>query len=388
MTTGQAIRRRIETDVRAAEASVIRLSHAIHADPELAFAEVKASRALGELLEAHGFTVEYGLWELPTAVRASIGDGELHVAICAEYDALPEIGHACGHNVIAAAAAGAALGLRSVADELGLTVTVLGCPAEEGGGGKALMIERGAFAGVHAAMMIHPGPEENWEMTGPAAGQIAVEFTGRAAHAGGNPEDGVNAADAMTLSQVAIGLLRQQLAPGDRIAGVVDAAGSAPNVIPDSSRGRWVLRAPTAERLFALRDRVTRCFEAGAHATGCELSLTRPAPDYLDLRQDPGLVRLFSENARRLGRESSRGAERFAGASTDMGNVSHILPTIHPMLGLGCAPAANHHADFTAAAISPAADRAVIDGAIAMAWTAVDLAERDASTSRRTGAPR
>ncbi|MBW0105411.1 M20 family metallopeptidase [Pseudonocardia sp. KRD291] len=369
-----AVKRDVDARIRAGRAELLGLSHRIHSHPELAFEETRASAWVAEALDAHGLTVEHGCYGLPTAVRATVGSGPRHVGICAEYDALPDIGHACGHNVIAAAAVGAALGLAGVADDLGLTVTVLGTPAEEGGGGKALMLERGAFDGLDAAMMVHPAAVEMAAMPGSAVSVFDVAFRGTPAHAGAYAERGVNAADAMTVAQVAIGLLRQQTTGTDRIQGVVSAAGTAANVIPDLSRGRWIVRTETLDGLAPLTARVRRCFEAGALATGCDLELVPACPDYADLRPDAGLLSLYRANAEALGRTfPALPAGGVVGAATDMGNVSHVVPTIHPMLGLDCA-AVNHQPEFTAAAVTPTADRAVVDGAVAMAWTAVDLA--------------
>lgn len=371
-----AAKRQIAARVGAAESGLLGLSHRIHADPELAFEEVRASAWVAEALADAGFAVEHGCYGLPTAVRATIGTGPVHVGICAEYDALPEMGHACGHNVIAAAAVGAGLGLAGLADDLGLTVTVLGTPAEEGGGGKILMLRRGAFDGLDAAMMVHPAAVEMAAMPGSAVSVFDVSYRGTPAHAGAYPERGVNAADAMTVAQVAIGLLRQQTRGTDRIQGMVTEAGTAPNIIPDLSRGRWIVRTDAVDALAPLTERVRRCFEAGALATGCELDTAPACPDYADLRPDPGLLALYRANAEALGRTFPELPGSMAGAATDMGNVSHVVPTIHPMLGLDCAPAVNHQPEFTAAAITPAADRAVVDGAVAMAWTAADLAAR------------
>jgi len=362
--------------IRAAADDLIALSHRIHAHPELAFEEHRASAWVAGALSDAGFAVRHGCYELPTAVEATIGTGPTHVAICAEYDALPDIGHACGHNIIAAAAVGAGLGLASLADGLGLTVRVLGTPAEEGGGGKVLMLERGAFAGVHAAMMVHPAPVEMATLPPMAVSQFDVAYRGKPAHAGAFPELGVNAADAMTVAQVAIALLRQQTAPTDRIHGISTEGGVAPNVIPDVSRGRWMVRTSSMDALQALAGRVHRCFEAGALATGCELSIAPSGPDYADLRADQDLLQLWVANATALGREFPELPDGPGGAATDMGNVSHVVPTIHPILGLDCLPAVNHQPEFTAACITQAADRAVLDGAIGMAWTAVDVSER------------
>ncbi len=369
-------KRIIESRIRDAGTQLIDLSHRIHASPELAFEEVRASAWLAEALADKGLKVRHGCYGLPTAVRATIGSGPVHVGICAEYDALPEMGHACGHNIIAAAAAGAGLGLAPVVDELGLTVTVLGTPAEEGGGGKILMLEKGAFDGMNAAMMIHPSAVEMAAMPGSAVSVFDVSYRGKSAHAGAYPHLGINAADAMTIAQVAIGLLRQQTAETDRIGGVTTGAGTAPNIIPDASKGRWVVRADTSAALAPLKERVMRCFDAGALASGCDLTTTAVCPDYADVRPDPALLAHYRANAEALGRVFPAPKDA-VGAATDMGNVSHVVPTIHPMLGLDCLPAVNHQPEFAAACVTPTADRAVIDGAIAMAWTAVDVA-RDA----------
>ncbi|WP_371749813.1 M20 family metallopeptidase [Streptomyces sp. NBC_01283] len=365
----------VGTQIQSRSAELVSLSHRIHAHPELAFEETLASRWVAEALDGAGFEVRHGCYDLPTAVHATIGSGPVHVGICAEYDALPEIGHACGHNIIAAAAVGAAVGLADVADDLGLTVSVFGTPAEEGGGGKVLMLERGAFDGLDAAMMVHPAATEMAAMPGLAVSQFDISYQGRPAHAGAWPEEGVNALDALTLAQVGIGLLRQQTRADDRIHGIVTDGGSAANIIPDRTGGRWIVRSATREALDRLTPRVHRCFEAGALATGCDLTIRSGGPDYADLRPDPALLSLYRANAEALGRSfpplPPGGA---VGAATDMGNVSHVVPSIHPMLGLDCPGTVNHQPGFTAACITPAADRAVLDGATALAWTAADLA--------------
>ncbi|MEU4895790.1 M20 family metallopeptidase [Streptomyces sp. NPDC044780] len=372
--TGDAAKDAAARRVHAAEDQLTALSHRIHAHPEPAFEEHLASRWVADALSDAGFDVRHGCYGLPTAVAATIGSGPTHIAVCAEYDALPDIGHACGHNVIAAAAVGAGLALAPLADDLGLTVRVLGTPAEEGGGGKVRMLEQGAFDGLRAAMMVHPAAVEMAAMPGLAVTQFDVTYRGKPAHAGAYPELGTNAADAMTLAQVAIGLLRQQTAASDRVHGIVTEAGTAANIIPDVSRGRWIVRTDRLDTLQPLARRVHRCFEAGALATGCELTTAPAGPDYADLRPDPDLLALWVANATALGRSFPELPDRVVGAATDMGNVSHVVPTIHPMLGLDCHPAVNHQPEFTAACITPAADRAVLDGALGMAWTAIDVA--------------
>jgi amidohydrolase len=363
--------------IEGARDSLIELSHALHADPEIAFQEVRASASVADQLDAAGFTVTRGLGGLPTAVSGVFGSGPLHVAIVAEYDALPGVGHACGHNIICAAAMGAALGLAAVAGELGLKVSLIGTPAEEGGGGKITLLEEGAFAGVHAAMMVHPAPLDTLDPLILAAQTLEIAYTGREAHAAGAPELGINAADAFVVAQVGIGLLRQHLPPLTRVHGIVDKGGEAPNIVPAHTSGRFMVRARTTDELEALRDRVVACFEAGATATGARLEV-RPRVRYAHMEQDPEIVERYRLNAEALGRRFYPFAESGLGpVSTDMGDVSLALPSIHPMIGIDSLPAVNHQPEFTDAAASPAGDRAVIDGALAMAWTAIDLTQSE-----------
>ena len=366
--------------VSAADETLIGLSHRIHAHPELNFEEVQSSAWVAGVLADAGFAVEMGVAGLPTAFTATVGRGPLTVGICAEYDALPGIGHACGHNIIAAAAAGAGLALLPLVDDLGLTVKVFGTPAEEGGGGKIFMLERGAFDGVHAAMMVHPAPAERETMTCLAVSHSEVVYHGKSAHASAWPEQGINAADALTVAQVAIGLLRQHVARSDRIHGIVTHGGDAPNVVPELTKGIWLVRARTLEELAVLEPRVRACFEAGALATGSTLEINEVSPAYSEMRHDTELAARYKANASSLGRTfpdlPGELWDRTAG-STDMGNVSLAIPTIHPMLSLDCLPASNHQPEFTAACITPVADRAALDGAMAMAMTCVDIATEE-----------
>jgi amidohydrolase len=367
------------------------LSHQLHAHPETAWHEERAAAWVSAELADAGFDVQTGACELPTAFIARAGTGPLHIGICAEYDALPAVGHACGHNIIAASSVGAGLALAAVADDLGLTVTVLGTPAEEGGGGKVFMLERGAFDGIHAAMMVHPGPVDVAEARPFAVSHMLVRFRGKATHAAAYPEQGINAADAFTVAQVAIGLLRQQLLPSTRVHGVVTHAGDAPNIIPDQTEGRWYVRAESLDELAGLEPKIRRCFEAGALATGCELEIEAEAPPYAEFRNDPELLPLYRANAEHLGREflpsdGSGGAAGLAGrmnrASTDMGNVSLVVPAIHPYIGIDSLPAVNHQKEFAAHCVTPTADRALTDAATALAWTAADAALNPALRTR------
>jgi amidohydrolase len=363
---------------------LVSLSHRVHATPELCYEETASARAVAETMRAGGLAVEEGVYDLPTALESRSGGGDLVVAVCAEYDALPGVGHACGHNIIAATAVGAGLALAAVADDVGLTVRVLGTPAEEGGGGKVLMLERGAFTGVHAAMMVHPWPSERLTGTCLAVAHFDVHYTGREAHASAAPWEGVNAQDALTVAQVAIGLLRQQLPPGDQVHGVVTASTAAANIIPAAVMARYMVRSPTIEGLAALRPRVEACFEAGALATGCRVAYQELSPVYSHMEADPALLAVYRANAETLGRTfdaDDAGTPRPT-FSTDMANVSLAVPTIHPLIGIETNGAVNHQREFAAACITESADAAVRDGAVALAWTAIDAATDPALRAR------
>lgn len=372
--------------IKQSKKKLLALSHRIHAHPELGFEEEKACAWLCEELADAGFEVKRGICDLPTAFSARAGHGPLHVAICAEYDSLPEIGHACGHNMIAAMAAGAGVAAAHVADEAGLTVHVIGTPAEEVGNasGKVLLLERGAFAGMHAAMMVHPAPVEILEAHLIAASMFDVHYTGREAHASAFPEMGINAADALTIAQTSIGLLRQHLRQTDRVHGITTHGGDAPNVVPAHTSGRYLVRGENLAELEEVRAKVYRCFEAGAMATGARLEIRGGDKPYADVRYDHEISQIYKRNAETIGRnfpELAPAMSRLA-ASTDMGNISYAIPSIHPMIGINSLPAGNHQPEFTAHCVTAEADKAVVDGALAMAWTAIDMAQ-DANVRSR-----
>jgi amidohydrolase len=372
---GQAARAASDAAVTRHADLLIGLSHAVHGDAELAFEEHRSSERLITELASRGFTVEQGVAGLDTAFVASVGSGPLTIAICAEYDALPGIGHACGHNVIAAAAVGAGLALAPLADDLGLTIKVMGTPAEEGGGGKIHMLDAGVFDGVHAAMMVHPAPQESLTLPCLAVEHVRVSYRGREAHAAGFPELGINAADALTVAQVGIGLLRQHLEPSHRVHGIVTHGGDAPNIVPGRTEGAWYVRASTLAELEGLSPRVRACFEAGALATGCDVEVELIGPRYSEFLPDALLLEHYEREAIAVGRVfGQRDATRQLSGSTDMANVSLTIPTIHPMLGIDSGGAVNHQPEFAAAAINASADRAVLDGAAAMARTTIALA--------------
>ncbi len=375
---------RVRDAIDAARDELIELSHFVHAHPELGYEEFVSAEAVAAAAEGHGFAVERGVASRPTAFRATAGNGGLHVAYCAEYDALPDVGHACGHNIIAAASLGAALGLAAVADELDLSVVLLGTPSEEGGGGKIDLLEAGYFDDVHAAMMVHPWPEERLEAACLAVDHFDVTFTGREAHASAAPWEGVNALDALTVAQVAIGLLRQHLHPGDQIHGIVVEGGAAANIVPAHVVARYMCRATTAQGLARLRERVDACFDSGARATGATWHTEELGHAFSHMTSDREILAHYRRAAESRGRRFDRDDEGAPAPtlSTDMANVSLVVPSIHPLLGLATGGAVNHQPAFTAACVTPDADRAVIDGAVALALTAVSVARDEALRAR------
>jgi amidohydrolase len=356
---------------------LVSLSHFIHEHPELGYEEYESSTVLANFIEGQGFEVERGSAGLPTAFRATKGTGDLHVVYCAEYDALPDVGHACGHNIIATSSLGAAIGLGAVADDAGVTVTLLGTPSEEGGGGKVDLLDAGYFDDAHAAMMVHPFPSDRLEATVLAVDHFDVVYIGKEAHASAAPWEGVNALDALTIAQVALGLLRQQLRPGDQVHGIVTEGGSAANIIPSRVVGRFMARSVTFDRLAQLRERVNACFEAGALATGATLAFKELGHPFSHLESDLDILAHYRQAAEALGRDFHLDDEEAPRPtiSTDMGNVSLKVPSIHPLLMIPTNGAINHQPEFTAACVTPDADQAVIDGALALAHTAIAMAE-------------
>lgn len=379
-----ALKERTGAAVAGDRDRLVGLSHRIHGKPELGFEEESSSDWCASELSDGGLSVETGVGDIPTAFVATAGSGPFVIGICAEYDALPGIGHGCGHNVIAAAAVGAGRAIAAVADDLGITIKVFGTPAEEGGGGKILMLERGVFDGVHAAMMVHPAPGELDRMPCLAVEHYEVVYRGKEAHASAFPDRGVNAADALTVAQVAIGLLRQQAGDRDQVHGIVTLGGAAPNIIPAHTEARYYVRARSLAALEAWSPKVRRCFEAGAVATGAALEFRPGGPTYSEFDTDEAMAALYQSNAEALGRSFPEMTGRPMSGSTDMANVSLAIPSIHPMLGIESWPAVNHQPEFTAAAAAPPADQAVVDGATAMAWTVVDLATDEGERSRLT----
>jgi amidohydrolase len=373
----------VEDAVNRRRGDLVELSHSIHAEPELAFAERRSCTKTQTLVAERGFEISKAVGGLETAFRAEYGSGPLVIGVCAEYDALPGLGHACGHNIIAASAVGTALALAEVADELGIKVVLVGTPAEEKGGGKVLLLDAGVFDDIAVTVMLHPGPLDIAAARSLSLSQVAVEYRGREAHAAVAPFLGVNAVDAITVAQVAIGLLRQQLAPGQMVHGIITDGGQATNVIPARAEMHYTMRATETSSLRELEQRMANCFLAGAVATGCEHEVTETEPSYHELTPDTWLANTFRDEMVRVGRTPAP-AELEAAlplGSTDMGNVTQMMPGIHPIVGIDAGGASVHQKEFAAAAAGPSADTAVVEGAIMLARTVVKLAstpgERD-----------
>ncbi len=361
--------------------TLLGLSHHIHANPELAFREFIAAEALTNAVEEAGLSVTRGAFGLETGYASEFGDTEGNgtVAILSEYDALPGIGHSCGHNIIAASGLGAALALSKVPGWRG-KLRYLGTPAEERGGGKEIMAQNGAFDGVDAALMVHPAGLDLTTMPSIALSSVEAVYDGQSAHASAMPHRGLNALDGVVISYQAIAALRQHIRPSERIHGIITDGGKAPNIVPDRAAALYYIRAQDASALAKLKARVKACLEAGAAASGTQVTLNWAQVDYLDLKTNDKLANAYDQNIRALGREpidASQMPSSFAG-STDMGNVSHRVPSIHPMIS--CAPpnVVIHNPEFAKWAGSDKGDAAVLDGAKALAMTAIDYFENDA----------
>jgi len=354
--------------------ALLAASHDIHGRPELGFAEHHAHEVLTALLDTAGLDVTPHAYGLATAFSARAGSGGPTVAVLCEYDALPVIGHACGHNIIGTAGVGAGIAAAALADELGGTVVVLGTPAEEGGGGKILMAEAGAFDDVDAALMVHPAGADLSRFGAIAIQQLEVTYQGRAAHAAAAPQAGRNALDAAVLGYVNVAALRQHIRTDERIHGIFTKAGDAANVVPEHTAATWYVRSPTVKGLEKLKARVLTCLEAGATAAGCGMEHQWIDPAFANMVDNDPMIERYRANLARTGRTliDPTSMAQVIG-STDMGNVSHVVASIHPMIAVSPPSVAIHTQDFVRYAGGPEGDRAVIDGAKAMVATVVDL---------------
>ena len=353
---------------------LVDVSHQIHANPELNYEERFAHELLTGVLEREGLNVTRSARGVATAFEATAGADGPTVAVVCEYDALPGIGHACGHNIIATAGLGAGLAAASMAEELGGRVVIMGTPAEEGGGGKILLARRGAFEGVDAAMMVHPAGYDLSRMDVIAVQELTATYTGRAAHAAAFPQKGRNALDAAVLGYLNVAALRQHIRPNERVHGIFTIGGDKPNIVPALAETHWMVRSPSIRTLAPLKERVAACLEAGAVAAGCEVELAWNPIVYADMLDNTVMVELYRSNSDALGRPLLDPDPKLAVVgSTDMGNVSYVVPSIHPMIQAAPGGVPIHTPEFTGHARSETGDRAVVDGALAMAWTVADL---------------
>ena len=385
----EKIHRSITQRIDEVADTLLSTSHAIHAQPELAFKEFFACETLTQVLEEHDINAEKAVYSLETSFEATLNASEetATAAILAEYDALPGIGHACGHNIIATSALGATLGLQAVADQLPGKIRLIGTPAEEKGGGKELMARNGAFDGVDAAMMIHPAGTNLASMPCICVAEVEVIYHGKSSHASAMPHKGINALDGLLLAYQAISNLRQHIRSTERIHGIITEGGAAPNIVPDHAVGQFYVRAADERELALLKPRVQACFEAGAKGSGSEVEVNWANVDYLDLNTNWPLADKFQEHAESLGREfiPYEQALGFGAGSTDMGNVSHRIPSIHPMLAVAPPNVVIHNPEFTKWAASEKGDAAVLDGAKALALTVADyLTSSDLQNEAKT----
>lgn len=351
------------------------ISLSIHGKPELNFEEHHAHAELTGYLEGNGWEVERGAYGMPTAFRAVAGSGGPTVAVICEYDALPGIGHACGHNLIAVAGLATGMALKQSLGEGEGTVVVLGSPAEEGGGGKILLIERGAFNGVDFAMMAHPAPRESAWMNVLAIEHLLVEYRGTNAHAAAAPWEGVNALDAVIMGFNAISAMRQQMLPTDRVHGVITHGGLKPNIIPDYTAAEFYVRARNAKELEVLHKKVVGCLEGAATSTGCTVNFPSSADQrpYRDMVANDTLAEIYRDHLNGFDVRTPDKAAVLSGpgGSTDMGDVSYVVPSIHPMFAIPTT-SGNHTPGFTEAAATPEAHRCAMRAATCMALTALD----------------
>jgi amidohydrolase len=353
---------------------LIEVSHDIHAHPEQNFAETYAAELLTRTSSELGLSTERNMYGCETGFSGEVGTGPT-VCVMSEYDALPDIGHGCGHNIIAAAGLGAAIGLAVVASRAGGRLRYLGTPAEEGGGGKLVMARNGALEGVDIAMMVHSADADLTTIDAIALQQLVVEYSGEAAHAAAAPERGRNALDAAVLGYMAVAALRQHILTSERIHGIFTRAGEKPNIVPRDAAMEWYVRSDTVTTLSALKPRVLAALQSGASACGCGFSHEWVDTPYADMVTNNNLSSMYIANASQLGRAVSVpgvNGRRVVG-STDMGNVSHLVPSIHPMIASAPVGTAIHTVEFARQSITPMADKAVIDGAKAMAMTAIDF---------------
>ncbi|MGB5924748.1 MAG: M20 family metallopeptidase [Dehalococcoidia bacterium] len=359
--------------VESQRKQLIQLSLNIHDNPELGFKEEQAAAWLASYLEDNGFHIERGVAGLPTAFRATYGRGSPNIALLAEYDALPKIGHGCGHNIIGVSAVGAGVASKHIIDQLGGSVEVLGTPGEENFGGKIDMVKAGAFKETDVAMIVHPDTRNMSTEDALACSSLEVEFFGRPAHAAGQPHKGINALDAMILAFTSINSLRQHIRGDARIHGIITDGGEAPNIVPAHSAAVFSVRALDNDYLSELKDRVLNCFTGASVASGARLEYRWRDRTYAPMKNNMTLASLFKQNLESLGRQVEGFDARLGLGSTDMGNVSQVVPSIHPTIAIAPGGVLIHTPEFATAAASDAGHNGLLDAAKAMAMTVADI---------------
>jgi amidohydrolase len=364
---------KVTDSVESQRQQLIQLSLNIHDNPELGFKEEKASAWLTSYLEDSGFHVERSIAGLATAFRAIYGQGSPRIALLAEYDALPKIGHGCGHNIIAASAVGAAVASKSIIDQLGGSVVVLGTPGEEVFGGKIDMVKAGTFKKIDVAMIVHPDVRNMVTIQALACSSLEVEFFGRPAHAAAQPYKGINALEAMILAFTSINSLRQHIREEARVHGIITDGGEAPNIVPAHSAAVFLVRAPDDDYLAELKDKVLNCFTGASVASGARLEYRWRDRTYAPMKNNATLAQLFDQNLESLGRHVEAFDPRFGLGSTDMGNVSQVVPSIHPTIAIASPEVLIHTPEFASTAASEAGHEGLMDAAKAMAMTVADI---------------
>lgn len=367
------LKEKLKAELEIRRSELVRLSSDIHDNPELGFQEVKAASWLSGYLESNGFCVEKGVAGLATAFQATYGEGKPKIAVLAEYDALPGIGHGCGHNIIAASAVGAGVASKIVVDNLGGSIIVLGTPGEETFGGKIDMVKAGIFDDVDVAMMVHPSVLNVAIYRTLACLPLEVEFFGKAVHAAIQPAEGVNALEAIILAFNSINSLRQHIKEQARIHGIITNGGEAPNVVPAYSAAKFIIRAPDYAYLEELQGKVLNCFKGASLASGARLKYRWGDKVYAPIKSNVTMARLFSDNLESLGRKLDIFDSQIPFGSSDMGNVSQVVPSMHPTVAIVSPAVPLHSVEFASAAASEAGHRGLLDAAKAMAMTVVDI---------------
>jgi amidohydrolase len=359
--------------------SLCEVSDWMYENPELGFEEFKTSKYLVDYIESKTKKVTYPTYGLDTAFEITYGSEGPLVVICVEYDALPEVGHACGHNIIATASIGAGIALNNLVEDLGIRVKILGTPAEEGGGGKIILLDNGAFEDASCSMMIHPSVEDVVDPTFTTIQQYKVEYFGKDAHAAGAPDQGINALDAQIQLFVNASTYRQQMVQSNRMHGVIKDGGYKPNIIPSYTSSDWYLRSLNKDGLDELENHFMNFVNAAALSTRCEVKITIPDYRYEEIDNNKILCDLYFENSKDVGREMiyQKDSLRPGLGSTDMGNISQAFPSIHPMLSIGDGSSVNHQPEFAAETVTESGHKAIYDGAYAMGATIIDLAEQN-----------